>query len=189
MQAEIYSIIIAIEHLECAYVKSLVSNEEYQKHCQQLLSQYKTLQNGLRDKCPDVRTFAQENGMKCPLAEERISTGVPATALYASGATSTGKEALACFKASECFITLSDALKLNLTANDDIMPLVRDLQASIVAIPNLPALPGLDRIAGWLVTLNGMRAAEHLTEDQSRQLALDVEQAYNAMKVWLQDKS
>jgi ESCRT-I complex subunit VPS28 len=189
MQAEIYSIVRAIEHLEKAYVKGLAPNEDYQRSCQQLLSQYKTLQNGLRDKCPDVRHFAREHGMDCPLAEERISTGVPATALFSTGATSTGKEALACFKASECFITLSDALKLNLTANDEIMPLVRDLQASIVAIPNLPTLTGLDRIAGWLVTLNSMRASDHLTEDQCRQLALDVEQAYNSMKVWLQDKT
>merc|ERR1712032_1393436 len=125
MQAEIYSIVRAIEHLECAYVKSIVPTEDYQRNCQQLLNQYKTLQNGLRDKCPDVRTFTTQHGMHCPLAEERITTGVPATALFASGTTGTGKEALACFN------TLSDALKLNLKANDDVMPLVRDLQAAI----------------------------------------------------------
>ena len=62
------------------------------------------------------------------------------------------------FQASENFITLLDAVKLNLKAVDELLPLVRDLQASIVSIPNLPPLAGVDRIAGWLVTLNGMRA-------------------------------
>merc|ERR1712060_344412 len=104
------------------------------------------------------------------------------------GAKEKGSESLSVFKASEGFITLSDALKLNITAVDELLPLVRDLQASIVGIPNLPPLAGLERIAGWLVTLNGMRASDRLDDDQCRQLSLDVEQAYTAMKNWLQEK-
>lgn len=51
-------------------------------------------------------------------------------------------------------------MKLNLKAVDELLPLVRDLQASIVGIPSLPPLPGVERVAGWLVTLNGMRAGK-----------------------------
>uniref|UniRef100_A0A7S4VUK9 Vacuolar protein sorting-associated protein 28 homolog n=1 Tax=Alexandrium monilatum TaxID=311494 RepID=A0A7S4VUK9_9DINO len=189
--AELYSILVTTEHLEGAFVRGVISNEEYERNCMQILAQFKTLQNGLRDKCPDIRAFVREQGLHCPLAEERLlGTGVAATALFAHGTSATtGKESLACFKASEGFITLSDALKLNLTAVDELLPLVRDLQASIVGIPNLPPLAGIERIAGWLVTLNGMRASEQLSESQCRQLGLDVEQAYTALKNWLQEKT
>jgi len=191
MFAELYSILITTEHLEGAFVRGVISNEEYERNCMQILAQFKTLQNGLRDRCPDIRAFIREQGLHCPLAEERLlGTGVAATALFAHGTSTTaGKESLACFKASEGFITLSDALKLNLTAVDELLPLVRDLQASIIGIPNLPPLAGIDRIASWLVTLNGMRASEQLSEGQCRQLGMDVEQAYTALKNWLQEKT
>lgn len=193
MFAELHSILVTTEHLEAAFVRGSVSNENYERHCRQLLAQFKTLQTGLRDRCPDIREFIREQGMRCPLAEERLlGTGVAATALYAHGsqaAGTAGKESLACFKASEGFITLSDALKLNLTAVDELLPLVRDLQVSIISIPNLPPLAGIERVAGWLVTLNSMRASDLLEEGQCRQLAMDVEQAYTALKNWLQDKT
>ncbi|CAJ1398585.1 unnamed protein product [Effrenium voratum] len=186
---ELYSIIVASEHLESAFIRGSVSNQDYERECNLLLAQFKTLKTGLKDKCPDIRAFASEHGLHCPLAEERLlGTGVAATALF-GGTAEGGKESLACFKASEGFITLLDAVKLNLTAADELLPLVRDLQASIVGIPNLPPLPGLERITGWLVTLNGMRASDQITEAQSRQLALDVEQAYTSLKNWLHEKT
>ncbi|CAE8702307.1 unnamed protein product, partial [Polarella glacialis] len=117
MFAELYSILVATEHLESAFVRGAVSNQDYERSCMQLLAQFKTLHNGMRDKCPDVRAWAREQGLNCPLAEERLlGSGVSATALFGGSASSgSGKESLACFKASEGFITLSDALKLNLT--------------------------------------------------------------------------
>lgn len=189
MLAELYAILVTTEHLESAFVRGVVSNEDYERHCKQILAQFKTLQNGLREKCPDIKAFAREQGLACPLAEERLlGTGVAATALFGHGTSATGSESLACFKASEGFITLSDALKLNISAVDELLPLVRDLQASVVGIPSLPPLAGIDRIAGWLVNLNGMRASDHLDDGQCRQLAMDVEQAYTALKNWLQEK-
>jgi len=191
MLAELYSILVATEHLESAFVRGAVSNQDYERNCMQLLAQFKTLKTGLRDKCPDVREFIRQQGLQCPLAEERLlGTGVAATALYRHGdhESGSGQESLACFKASEGFITLRDALELKLDTVDTLMPLVRDLQASIVSIPNLPQLAGLSRIAGWLVTLNNMRASDKLDDDQCRQLSLDVEQAYTSLKNFLQDK-
>lgn len=190
MFAELFSIFVTTEHLEAAFVRGAVSNVDYERNIRQILAQFKTLQTGLKQKCPDVRAFIREQGVHCPLAEERLlSTGVAATALYGHGSQEQGKESLACFKASEGFITLSDALKLRLDAVDDLLPLVRDLQGSIISIPNLPPLAGLERFAGWLITLHGMRASDHLTEEQCRQMAMDVEQGYSALKNYLQDKT
>mmetsp|Transcript_62271 Transcript_62271/g.148625 ORF Transcript_62271/g.148625 Transcript_62271/m.148625 type:complete len:358 (+) Transcript_62271:51-1124(+) len=192
MEADLYSILVATERLEAAFIRGVVANEDYERNCMQLIAQFKTLRTALRDKCPDIKAFAREHGLNCPLAEERLlGAGLAATALLASGTSATtgsGKESLACFKASEALITLSDALKLKLDAVDDLLPLVRDLQARIAAIPSLPPLPGLERMQGWLVTLNNMRAADQLSEDQCRQLVLDVDQAYASLEKWLQEK-
>lgn len=192
MMAELYSILVTTEHLETAFVRGAVSNEDYERNCTQIIAQFKTLQNALRDWYPDVRVFIREQGIHCPLAEERLlDAGVPATSLYQKGgaAASAGKESFACFKASEGFITLSDALKLDIKAVDEVLPLVRDLQDSILSIPALPPLAGVDRIASWLVDLNGKRASDVLDDSQCRQLAMDVELAYTSLKRWLQEKA
>eukprot|EP00930_Biecheleria_cincta_P037725 TRINITY_DN25921_c0_g2_i1.p1 TRINITY_DN25921_c0_g2~~TRINITY_DN25921_c0_g2_i1.p1 ORF type:complete len:280 (+),score=53.76 TRINITY_DN25921_c0_g2_i1:39-842(+) len=187
--SELYSILVAVEHLENAFVRAAIANEDYERHCKQLIAQFKTMRPGVKDKASDLSAFAREHGLECPLAEERLRIGMPATAIHAGGSATAGKESLACFKASEGFITLCDALKLDLKAVDELLPLVRDLQAAIVGIPNLPPLAGLDRITSWLVNLNTMPAHNTLTEEQCRQLALDVEQAYTSLKNWLQDKT
>jgi len=191
MLAELHSILITTEHLESAFVRGSLSNQEYERHCIQLIAQFKTLQTGLRSKYPDIRVFIHEEGLNCPLAEERLlGKGMAATAFFHGNAqTKGGKESLACFEASEKFITLSDALKLKLTAVDDLLPLIRDLQTSIVSIPNLPPLHGIDRVPNWLAKLNNMQAADQLNQGDCRQLALDIELGYNSLRSWLQDKT
>uniref|UniRef100_A0A7S0ZUP6 Vacuolar protein sorting-associated protein 28 homolog n=1 Tax=Noctiluca scintillans TaxID=2966 RepID=A0A7S0ZUP6_NOCSC len=185
MLAELYSILVTTEHLESAFIKGVAPNDEYERASLQLIAQFKTLQSGLKDKYPDVRAFAKEHGLKCPLALERLITGMPATVLVRSD---TGKESLACFRASEAFITLCDALKLGLTAVDELLPLVRDLQMAIAEIPGLPDLAGVDKVSKWLVTVNAMSAMDVLDEAQCRQLSMDVEQAYTSLKHYLQEK-
>lgn len=180
MEAELYSILMTTHKLEMAYIKGSMKQEVYEKQCAQLLSGFQTLHRGMKDKVPDVRAWIKEQGMNCPLAEERLLT--------AGIAASSEGLASASFKASEAFITLNDALKLNLTAVDEVLPLIRDLQAAIVAIPNLPALQGLDKTASWLVTVSNMSASDELSEAQVRQLAMDVEGAYNSLKEWLSSK-
>merc|ERR1719321_397254 len=70
--AELYSIFSAVEHLEGAFVRGAVPNEEYERHCQQLIAQFKTLQTAVRSQCPDIRAWLAEEGLTCPLAEERL---------------------------------------------------------------------------------------------------------------------
>merc|ERR1712062_285651 len=124
MFAELFSILVTVQHLEVAFIKGVASNEEYERNCNQLIAQFKTLQTALKGSCPDVRAWARAQGLQCPLAEERLlGTGIAATSLlsHAGSATSgSGQESLACFKASEAFITLVDALKLGMTAVDEL---------------------------------------------------------------------
>jgi len=192
LQAELYSILVTMEHLESAFVKGIVPNEEYERHCAQISTQFKTLQSALRDKVPDIKAWVREQGMDLPLSEERLlGTGLAATALHGtvgSDTRSDGKAALAIHSATEQFITLTNALQINYTSCMELLPLIQELQTSIVGIPNLPQISGLERITGWLVTLNNMRAVDTLNDDQIKQLTLDVELAYTAFTNWLRQQ-
>jgi len=42
------------------------------------------------------------------------------------------------------------------------------------------------KIIQWLITLNQMKTAEELSEEQARDLAFDMEQAYNGFKAIIQ---
>jgi len=185
-QAELFSILVTMEHLEGAFVKGVVPNEEYESYCKTLLTQFKTLQAGLHR---DIGLFIKEQEMQCPLAESRLlGTGMAATALHGTATSgSHGKEARTFAQATEQFITLTNALSINYRSAFELLPLVQELQTSIVAIPNLPPLAGLERITGWLVTLHNMRACDSLDEDQVKQLTLDVSLAYTSFQNHLSD--
>lgn len=186
-QAELYALFVATEHLESAFVRGCITTEDYERHIKQLLTQFQTLRSGLRDTYGDLKAWPRQHGLHCPLAVERLlGTGVAATALFGGGKNT--DQAAGCFKASEALITLMDALKLEISAVDELLPMVRDLQASMVGIKDLPQLSGLDRISTWLVTLNNMRASDALDVAQRRQLSLDVETAYASMKQWLEKR-
>eukprot|EP00405_Crypthecodinium_cohnii_P013774 CAMPEP_0206459504 /NCGR_PEP_ID=MMETSP0324_2-20121206/24210_1 /ASSEMBLY_ACC=CAM_ASM_000836 /TAXON_ID=2866 /ORGANISM="Crypthecodinium cohnii, Strain Seligo" /LENGTH=304 /DNA_ID=CAMNT_0053931057 /DNA_START=104 /DNA_END=1018 /DNA_ORIENTATION=- len=189
--SEIYSIFVATEHLESAYIRGSVKSEDYDRHIKELLKAFTMLKNAMRDTYGDLRVWIRSQGLECPLAEERLlGTGLPATALY--GTSDKTSDGAACFQASTAAITLLDFLNLDRSSGaavDALFPLVRDLQASLVAIKGMPnTLPGLDRILEWLVTLNGLRASDTLSSEQCRQLALDVETAFSSVKNWLDQR-
>ncbi len=66
--ADLYSIFIQTEHLERAYIRSVIKPEEYTTCCLVLLSRYKTL---LSLKI-DVQVFIKQYQINCPLAIKRL---------------------------------------------------------------------------------------------------------------------
>ena len=63
-----------------------------------------------------------------------------------------------------------DALKLNYKSKDQLHPLLSELMSSLnTSMPR--EIEGRAKIVQWLITLNQMRAADELTEDQSRQVS------------------
>jgi len=67
------------------------------------------------------------------------------------------------------FITFMDALKLNYKSKDQLHPLLSDLMTSLNTSMRKD-FEARAKIVQWLITLNQMRAADELTEDQSRQV-------------------
>lgn len=185
--ADFYAIIKATEHLERAYISSSITQDEYTQECQKLIGQFKVSERALiaSNTITSTKDFLKQYQVDCPRAEERLlGSGVPATTFYQVSSSHGGGVAIA--ETTQTLITAMDALKLDQRAVDDIHPLLSDIMSSITKVPDLPSsFSGLDKLREWLSTLNGMRAADEIDEDQARQLIFDLENIYSSFVDWL----
>ncbi|CAP97208.1 Vacuolar protein-sorting-associated protein 28 [Penicillium rubens] len=196
--AEIYSIIVTLDGLEKAYIKDVVTEAEYTETCTRLLKQYKSSlgDEAVSREFVNLETFKRTWGLECPRATERLRIGLPATVEQAShggasssmGATATGPAGGASgsliLAATENFITFLDALKLNMVSKDALHPLLSEVIQSVNKVTDTD-FEDRGKIIQWLIALNQMRATEELSEDQARELAFDIEQAYQGFKATL----
>ncbi|KAI9595932.1 VPS28 protein-domain-containing protein [Syncephalis fuscata] len=146
-QADLYALIVCVEQLEKAYVRDAISA---------------TALSLVADSVPNL---------DCPAAVHRLLvTGVPATVEHAAargpGSDNTPRQVA---EATKDFITLSDALKMDLRAADNLHPLLGDLMQS---------LNNTSALTSELINLNQMKAKDELDEEQMRQLAFDVDNAF-----------
>lgn len=181
--AELYAIIKATEKLEKAYVRDVISPQEYEAECQKLIAHFKTLASTLKDTVPNIERFADTYKMDCPAAINRlVVSGVPATVEHRAASASLASTSAAIV--AECvqnFITAMDSLKLNMVAVDQVHPLLSDLYGSLNKLSILPPdFEGKTKMKEWIGRLAKMAAADELTEQQARQLHFDLESSYNS---------
>ncbi|KAL4880941.1 VPS28 protein-domain-containing protein [Aspergillus karnatakaensis] len=193
--AEIYSIIVTLDGLEKAYIKDVVTEAEYTETCTRLLKQYKSSlgDDTVSREFVDLETFKRAWGLECPRATERLRIGLPATveqathsgpsASKAPGASGPpgGASGTLILTATENFITFLDALKLNMFSKDALHPLLSEVIQSVNKVTDMD-FENRAKIIQWLITLNQMRATEELSEEQAREIAFDIEQAYQGFK-------
>ncbi|RHY01725.1 hypothetical protein B5M09_003873, partial [Aphanomyces astaci] len=152
-----------------------------------LISQYKTAETALRNAghLVSIDAFLSHYRLDCPRAVERlVRLGVPATVVH--NTTSTSVDAVNVAQTVQHFITLSDALKMNIRAVDEVQPLLSESMGSLTKVKGLPpTFDGLMKLEQWLRVLNAMRASDELDEDQTRQLSFDLEQAYTGFMSFL----
>ncbi|KAF2091285.1 VPS28-domain-containing protein [Saccharata proteae CBS 121410] len=180
--AEIYSIIVTLDALEKAYLKDSVPESDYTETCSRLLKQYKSnLANETVAKAfVDLETFKREWDMDCSRATERLRVGIPATVEQPSHKPATqgndAADATLVVSATENFITLLDAIKMGLLAKDVLHPLLGDIIQSVNRVTD-KEFENKGKIIQWLITLNQMKAADQLSEDQAREFQFDMDQA------------
>jgi ESCRT-I complex subunit VPS28 len=189
--ADLYSIIKVTETLEKAYARDIVPADEYTRSCSKLLSQFKSTVSALLPILPlpeaqsdakRVQEFMALYSLDCPRAYTRLAVdGVPATTLHAgssSSSSSSGGEVVV----AECvqfFITAMDALKLELRSVDELQPRVADVLEALNRVAGLPKdFEGARKLEAWLRKLNGMRAVEEINDEDTRQLAHDLDHSY-----------
>lgn len=197
--ADLYTIIVATEHLERAYAQNAISQTEYTSECNKLLSQFKIaekaalLSSNSNNGIANTETFMRVYQMDCPRASHRLlKVGVPEKTKEnaADGAlSSSGKLAVIVAETVQNFITTMDAIKLDQRAVDELQPLLSDLRTSMNRLPlETPANFGpMEKIQFWLEKLNGMRAVDVIDEDDGRQLYFELEGAYMEFTRYLHD--
>ena len=192
--AELYSIVTSVEHLEKAYIRDVITADQYTPECTKLIAQFKTALNLVRGRYQqDFELFMQDYQMHCPAAQNRLKIGVPATIEHVimsqSAKDSSQQSAKYVAETVQFFITLMDSLKLNLIAVDQIHPVLADLMQSLNKLTSLPPdYQGRGKIKEWLVTLNKMKASDELSPEQARQLMFDLEQAHTSFYRSLSDR-
>ncbi|KAK6340322.1 Vacuolar protein-sorting-associated protein 28 [Orbilia blumenaviensis] len=202
--ADLFSIIVALDFLEKAFVRDSIKEHEYTPTCFRLLGQYKTiLSNDEVSKAfVDLETFKREYDIEYPAATSRLKIGVPATSEHPSrgggpdhpqgsipknGITailgqpqpSAGPSAKAVAECTQNFITFMDALSLDFKAKDQLHPLLSELMSSLNNVSN-GDFEGRGNLVHWLIKLNGMKATEEMDQEDARQLSFDVDHAYQA---------
>ncbi|KAF4629459.1 hypothetical protein G7Y89_g8687 [Cudoniella acicularis] len=188
--AEVFSIIITLDELEKAYLKDAISESDYTEICDRLLKQYRAIltDEAVAREFVDLETFKMEWDMEVPRATERIRIGLPSTVTAPShNATTTnnnGTNGTLILEATQDFITFLDALKLGLLAKDQLHPLLSDVIQSVNKVTDRD-FDGRGKIVQWLIALNQMKATEEVSEDQVRELELDMNSAYQGFKATL----
>ncbi|RSH87802.1 Vacuolar protein-sorting-associated protein 28 [Apiotrichum porosum] len=177
--ATLYSIVVSLEYLERAYVRDSVSSKEYEPACTRLLAQYKSVMKVVGEEIGGVETFMKRYRMDHPAALHRIQVGVPATVEHSAEAGGGGESGKYVAEATQAFITFMDALKLNLRAKDQLHPLLTEVMSGYAKFKGSAEWEGRAKIIHWLITLNAMKASDEITEEQSRQMLFDIENAYN----------
>jgi len=123
--------------------------------------------------------------MEVPRATERIRIGLPSTVTAPShNAASTSNNnfnGTLILEATQEFITFLDALKLGFLAKDQLHPLLSEVIVNVNKVTDKD-FEGRGKIIQWLITLNQMKATEELSDDQARELDLDMNAAYQGFK-------
>jgi ESCRT-I complex subunit VPS28 len=189
--ADLYAIIRTTEGLEAAYSRDAVSAPEYADSCFRLISQFKTSEAALVacGAIVSAEDFFREYHVECPRAYQRlIKDGLPATVLHASR--DQRGELVAVAETVDYFISAMDYLKLNQRAVDSILPAIMRLVTSLRKVEGLPQdFIGLVRLDPWLKKLDNMKAHEEISEEEERQLLLELDNAYAAFHAEISKKS
>ena len=145
--ADLYSIMVATEHLERAYIRDAISSQDYTSAMLKLIAQFKAAQGDI-----NIPAFISDYQIKLPIAVKRlIELGVPATIEHQQSQGSSKNIA----ESVQFYITLMDSLKLNLVAVDQIHPQLSDLVSSLTKLSLTERTK--PKLMQWLITLNKLK--------------------------------
>ncbi|RCI07969.1 hypothetical protein L249_7873 [Ophiocordyceps polyrhachis-furcata BCC 54312] len=196
--AELFSIIITLDELEKAFLKDAIPEAEYTEICERSLRQYKALLaddtiarefQGLEEFKAKWDTHELPSKMiEASRATERLRVGMPSTTVTASSSaapppasSANNTSGVLILEATQEFITFLDAVKLGMLSKDQLHPLLSDVIQSVNRVTDQD-FDSRGKIVQWLITLNQMKATEELSEQQARELEMDIQQAYQGFR-------
>ncbi|KAG5945508.1 hypothetical protein E4U15_005180 [Claviceps sp. LM218 group G6] len=189
--AELFSIIVTLDELEKAFLKDAIPENEYAEICERSLRQYKALlaDDTIAREFEGLEEFKAKWDLQAPRATERLRVGMPSTTMTASSSApsqqapsaSNNPSGVLILEATQEFITFLDAVKLGMLSKDQLHPLLSDVIQSVNRVTDKD-FESRGKIVQWLITLNQMRASDELSEQQARELELDIQQAYQGFR-------
>ncbi|KAF6823934.1 VPS28 protein [Colletotrichum musicola] len=187
--AEIFSIIVTLDELEKAFLKDAIPEADYTEICERSLKQYKSIlaDETVAKAFRGLEEFKAEWDLEVPRATERLRVGMPSTTVNASSsaapalAAASNTSGALILEATQEFITFLDAVKLGLLSKDQLHPLLSDVIQSVNKVTDRD-FDSRGKIVQWLITLNQMKATDELSEQQARELEMDIQQAYQGFK-------
>ena len=122
--ADLYSIIITVEHLEIVWARGCCEDDVYTQHCQKLITRYKSVLPMIEPYYPKIDVFFKEYCKDCHAAMNRLVVqGVPATTFHGSSQNNLNDAKglqLTIAQTVQYFITTVDGLQLSLKAVDEV---------------------------------------------------------------------
>lgn len=185
--ANAIGIIKALDHLERFYIRDVISPDEYTKECASLISQFRAvitaLDTGIDKFSEKYATLVAHSNV----AIRRLKVGIPATAecqmvpkFVTCDPTKGCSDAKMAAETTQHFITAMDDLRLKLYGIDVILPLLIDIESSLCKIPNVkPDSLARSALRKWITVLNGRKATDELSDDEGKQMSMDLDIAYS----------
>jgi len=184
---ELFSIFVATEKLEIAYIKDAMTPEVYRLHATNLISKWKHLIESFGWDINGINKFLDDYGIRNLSKAYRrlVIDKIDAIAIHGRGTgninnnnDTTEDNAMHAFETTSALITALDSIKL-LSAVDEILGTIRTACDKLNAIPFAPEdWPARKKIINWLRILSSMRASDIINDDDKRQMASDVETVY-----------
>jgi len=176
-QANLFAIINTLQQLEKAYIRDCITSNEYTNACRTLLTQYNTSFKLVENDFKTIEEFFRKYKLDCPIALARIKEGRPITVKDDKGNT------IKCIADTvTLFITVMDKIRLNLRANDELQPEIRDLLDVMNRLSILPPnFEGKVKIQKWFTLMQSMSASAELDDAQARDLLFDLDSAFNEL--------
>lgn len=193
--AEIYSLVISIDHVERAYIRDTLGTSDYNEIMARLLSQYnKYVQDPVTgDAFNDLDSFVSRYRIEASTGIQRIKVGIPATSEAIDlpvperprssskkfSNPNGGQSRKAVAQAAGHFITFCDGIQLGYCGKNDLHPLLAELAASLNCVTK-ENFAGRHKIVEWLIRINKLNLGEKLSEDEAQECLADVQAGYHS---------
>ncbi|KAL7695750.1 vacuolar protein sorting-associated protein-like protein [Lotmaria passim] len=183
--ADLFAVIIAIEQIEKANRRDLITQDQYAATVRRLLEKYKStvahLQSAHNPYFTTIDDFFEKYCTRCLAARATIRDG-PVSSPNENNARFLARQSVEC---SDHFITLLDSLRLQQTSVDVLNPPLGDL-LQVLGKLGLTTQDFCVRLQAWQRRLDCMNAADMLDEAASRDFAYDLERGYACLKAYLE---
>lgn len=183
--ADVFAVIIAIEQVEKANRRDLITQDQYDSTVRRLLEKYRStvahLQSAHNPYFTTIDDFFDKYCTRCPAARATIRDG-PISSPNENQARFLARQAVEC---SDHFITLLDSLRLQQTSVDVLNPPLGDLLQVLDKL-KLSKEDFCVRLQKWQRRLDSMNAADMLDEAATRDFAYDLERGYACLKAYLE---